>query len=153
MASGICGYQRVSKGKLKDARKLRKKMTPAEALLWEWLRDRRCGGFKFRRQQIIKGFVADFYCEQAQTAIELDGNVHDSDDVKIYDARRDDVFASYGIKTVRFKNEQIENGIKSIVGTIAELCKSNLKISKLTEWECKRNNAAISTGSAHPEVF
>jgi very-short-patch-repair endonuclease len=138
MASGICGKQKITKGKLKDARLLRKKMTRAESILWEYLRDRRCGGFKFRRQQIIKGFVADFYCEQAQIAVELDGGVHDDEDAKAEDARREIVSKAGGIKTIRFKNADVEADAESVTGKIAELCRLNLKLSRLTLWESKR---------------
>jgi very-short-patch-repair endonuclease len=144
MASGICGKQKITKGKLKDARSLRKKMTRVESILWEYLRDRRCGGLKFRRQQIIKGFITDFYCEQTQIAVELDGGVHDDEDAKAEDARREKVFKTRGIKTIRFKNEDVEAGAESVTGKIAELCRLNLKSSKLTQWESKRLKTSVT---------
>jgi len=63
MASGVVGIQRVSKGNVEDSRNLRKNMTPSESILWEHLRTGNAGDSKFRRQQVIEGFVADFYCE------------------------------------------------------------------------------------------
>ena len=141
MVLGICGKQKVSQSKVKDARLLRKKMTRAESILWEHLRDRRCGGHKFRRQQIIKGFVADFYCEQAQIAVELDGGVHGSELAKSNDAQRDDVFKSRGVKTIRFKNAEVESDVEPVLKIIEELCSRNLKPSRLTEWETKRTHS------------
>jgi very-short-patch-repair endonuclease len=138
MASGVCGNQRVSNGKVKYARSLRKKMTPAEVLLWDQLRNRRCGGYKFRRQQIVEGFIVDFYCEQSQIVVELDGSIHDIDRVKAHDEHREEVFKTRGIKTIRFRNEEVGADIALVVGQITESCRLNFKPSALTEWDAKR---------------
>jgi very-short-patch-repair endonuclease len=58
------------------ARALRKEMTPAEQTLWSELRGNQLHGAKFRRQQVIAGYIADFYCHAARLVIELDGPVH-----------------------------------------------------------------------------
>jgi len=36
-------------------------MTTAEKKLWQAVRNDRLDGFHFRRQQVIHGFIADFY--------------------------------------------------------------------------------------------
>ena len=41
------------------------------------LRDRRCFGLKFRRQQVVRGYVVDFYCAELRLAIEIDGPIHE----------------------------------------------------------------------------
>ena len=48
------------------ARDLRKDQTGTEKKLWERSRDRRLGGYKFRRQYAIGRYIADFYCSEAQ---------------------------------------------------------------------------------------
>ncbi len=53
------------------ARELRREMTPAEKVLWQELRGNKLG-LHFRRQQIIAGFIADFYCYAASLIIEVD---------------------------------------------------------------------------------
>ena len=58
--------QKVSREKLRRAQELRQKMTPAERRLWNQLRANRLGGWHFRRQQIIDGFIVDFYCHKAE---------------------------------------------------------------------------------------
>ncbi len=68
------GYR--SAGLTKLARELRKQQTSAEDLLWQLLRDRRLLGFKFRRQHQFGGYVADFFCREAQLVIECDGEIH-----------------------------------------------------------------------------
>jgi very-short-patch-repair endonuclease len=67
------------------ARELRQGTTPAEAILWKHLRDRRFSGFKFRRQQPINAAwaIADVFCASARLIVELDGETHvgrDTDD-------------------------------------------------------------------------
>jgi very-short-patch-repair endonuclease len=51
-------------------------MTPSEAKLWTCLRAP-LGGFKFRRQHPIRGFIVDFYCDEVGLIVEVDGAVHD----------------------------------------------------------------------------
>ena len=139
MASGVVGIQRVTKQKLNDSRKLRKNMTPSESLLWEHLRNRKCCGFKFRRQQVIEGFIADFYCEQSQIVVEVDGGVHEDAEAIKNDAHREAVFRARGITTIRFKNDRVNLHIQSVVEEIAAACEKNRKQSKLAEWEKNRS--------------
>jgi hypothetical protein len=48
--------------KLALARAMRATPTAAEAALWSALRSRQLGGWKFRRQHVIAGYIVDFYC-------------------------------------------------------------------------------------------
>jgi very-short-patch-repair endonuclease len=68
--------QTVAKEKLQRTRELRRDMTPAEKALWQQLRANKLG-VHFRRQQIIAGFIVDFYCHKAALVIEVDGDIHD----------------------------------------------------------------------------
>jgi len=54
-------------------RKLRSKMTPAEAKLWTYLKGKQLEGKKFRRQHSVSRYILDFYCPSSKLAIELDG--------------------------------------------------------------------------------
>ena len=56
----------------RSARKLRRKMTLPEVILWHWLRQRP-QGLKFRRQHPTGPYVLDFFCSDARLAIEVDG--------------------------------------------------------------------------------
>ena len=58
------------------ARANRRPLTPPEARLWRHLRDRQLGGLKFRRQQVLGPYIADFCCFEARLVIELDGDSH-----------------------------------------------------------------------------
>jgi len=79
-------------------------------------------GFHFRRQQIIAGFITDFYCVAAKLAIEVDGPVHD--DRAIPDKDRDEALAAIGIRTVRFKNAEVEGDLDRVLETIVTACAS-----------------------------
>jgi len=70
--------QKVQPEKVALAKELRDTMTPAERYLWQQLRANRLDGWHFRRQQIIDGFIVDFYCHQADLVIEIDGPIHES---------------------------------------------------------------------------
>ena len=61
------------------ARGLRRSSTPAEQKLWMRFRNRQLHGFKFRRQQPIGQYIADFLCLEARLVIELDGGWHAED--------------------------------------------------------------------------
>ncbi|HSC19731.1 MAG TPA: DUF559 domain-containing protein [Rhizomicrobium sp.] len=44
------------------AREMRHSSVSLEKLYWARLRDRRLGGYKFRRQYLIGPYIADFVC-------------------------------------------------------------------------------------------
>src|SRR5438270_611728 len=79
--------QRVDPAKVLRSKELRRQMTPAERSLWNCLRANRLGGLQFRRQQVIDGFIVDFYCHAAAVVVEADGPVHEQQ--AEYDAERD----------------------------------------------------------------
>ena len=72
----IITEQAVTKAKLERAKELRREMTPAEKLLWQQIRAKKLG-VRFRHQQVIQGFIVDFYCHRAGLIVEVDGDVHD----------------------------------------------------------------------------
>ncbi len=88
--------QTVTKEKLQRARELCREMTPAEKILWQELRGNKLG-VHFRRQQVIAGFIVDFYCHKAGLVIEVDGGVYD--EKKEEDAKRDKVLSEMGLRT------------------------------------------------------
>ncbi|GMV34705.1 MAG: hypothetical protein AMXMBFR60_25340 [Chloroflexota bacterium] len=63
----IVTNQKVTAQKLQRAKELRRDMTPAEKILWEELRANKLG-VHFRRQQVIQGFIVDFYCHPVKIA-------------------------------------------------------------------------------------
>ena len=90
------------------AKKLREKMTKAEMILWDILRNRKLKGRKFRRQHPVGSFIVDFYCHEEKMVVELDGDHHITDPVtKDYDERRTAYLQNRGLKVIRFENELV----------------------------------------------
>ncbi len=91
-------------------------MTLAEKILWEELRANKLG-VHFRRQQVIAGFIVDFYCHKAGLVVEVDGDVHDLQQEE--DARREKVLSEMGLRIVRLGNDEVMKNL-SVVGKIRE---------------------------------
>ena len=112
--------QKVSPEKIRLAEEMRRNMTASERLLWSALRGSALNGLHFRRQQIVAGFILDFYCVEEKLAIEVDGPVHHTQAES--DSERDRALAALGIQTLRFKNEDVANDIGAVLKKIVEKC-------------------------------
>src|SRR5260370_42199778 len=102
------------------ARELRERQTPAEALLWQLLRNCRLLGFKFRRQHQFGDYIADFYCNGAGLIIECDGSVHNPKEQWHHDQNRDAYMIAQGLRVMRFTNEQGLDDIESVLEEISK---------------------------------
>ena len=100
--------QKINPKKLELARHFRKNPTESEDAVWQMLRNRQIKNLKWRRQQVIDGFIADFYCAELNVVLEIDGSVHEKEEVKEYDEYRTSVFESKGIRTYRLRNEDCD---------------------------------------------
>ena len=90
---------------LQKAQALRQNQTNAEGLLWHYLRNKQLGGYKFRRQQPIGPYIADFACPSEKLLIELDGGQHAEQTAS--DARRDKFLQEKGYRVLRFWNHEV----------------------------------------------
>jgi len=108
--------QKVVRDKVYLARRFRRSMTEAEEKFWKGVRGRKIGGMKFRRQQVIAGFVVDFFCARSGLVVEIDGSVHD--DRLEYDLDREAVLKGMGLKVLRFSNEQIMEGWEEVKASL-----------------------------------
>jgi very-short-patch-repair endonuclease len=106
--------------KVVTARRLRKRATPSQRVLWELLRASRMDGHKFRRQHILLGWIVDFYCPEMKLAIEVNGMQTRDPELCVY---RDAAMRQEGIRVLRFTHEQV----LSELGTILDLIKSQLR--------------------------
>ncbi|HEY7978252.1 MAG TPA: DUF559 domain-containing protein [Rhizomicrobium sp.] len=75
-----------------------------EKLVWAELRNRKLGGFKFKRQVLIGGYIVDFVCLDRKLIVELDGPLHA--ERRGYDGARDRFLESQGYKVLRFTNDE-----------------------------------------------
>ena len=90
---------------LQKAHALRHNQTNAEGLLWHYLRNKQLGGYKFRRQQPIGPYIADFACLSEKLLIKLDGGQHAEQTAS--DARRDGFLQEKGYRVLRFWNHEV----------------------------------------------
>lgn len=102
----------------KNAKALRKRMTPAEQKLWQAVRAKKLEGYKFRRQHPIKKFILDFYCHEAKLGIELDGEYHENAVQKFYDTDRSAILEELGILIIRFSNREVLENLEQVLKTI-----------------------------------
>jgi len=113
--------QSVSYEMHERAKKLRREMTPAETILWKELRTNKLNGLHFRRQQIIDGYIADFYCHQHELIVEIDGGIHERQTVS--DADREEYLSARGFQIIRFTNDEVSKDLKGVLQKIVEACK------------------------------
>jgi len=81
-------------------------MTLPEVLLWQRSR-RRAAGTRFRRQHPIAGYVADFYCPEAQLIVEIDGEAHNRSDRPARDLMRDAALNDLGLTVLRIPAAEV----------------------------------------------
>lgn len=100
------------------ARNLRNQMTSAEKRLWyEYLRQHE---YRFLRQKPIGNYIVDFYCSKLKLVIEIDGVTHlDEKDVN-YDNNRTKELEKFGLKVLRFWNNDVLNGLGAVEEIIEE---------------------------------
>lgn len=103
------GYDKKLKSR---ADELRKNMTQQEWNLWYfYLRNYR---LKWYRQRIIDRFIVDFYCHAAKLVIEIDGKQHYTDQGIVYDTERTQVLQGYGLKVLRYTNQQLVDNFQEV---------------------------------------
>ncbi len=98
------------------ARRLRREQTDAEARLWFHLRGCQINGAKFRRQQPLGPFVADFCCMEVGLVIEVDGGQHS--ERELADARRTQLIEEQGFWVLRFWNNEVLEQTEAVVEQI-----------------------------------
>ena len=106
------------------AKELRKAETQAEKLLWQELKNKKCGGLKFRRQHPLLKFVVDFYCHEKKLVVEVDGSVHDESDAKERDENRTYEIEQAGLTVIRFRNKEIFQDLRLVLDRIVNIAAS-----------------------------
>jgi very-short-patch-repair endonuclease len=110
---GVTGYEKTT---LAKAQELRRDPTDAERKLWSILRGANLVRAKFRRQQPIGPFIADFVCQRERLIIEADGGQHEDNG---YDRQRTAFLESKGYRVFRFWNNDILGNIDGVAQAIA----------------------------------
>jgi very-short-patch-repair endonuclease len=108
-----------------NARRLRKKLSLPEGLLWRELK-RRQGGVKFRKQHPLGKIVLDFYCAEVKLAVEIDGISHDMGDRPELDEARDAFVRSQGIEVLRIPAKGVLASPTDVAEAIIGICRERL---------------------------
>ena len=116
---------------LAHAREMRHPQPPAEATLWQHLRNRNLE-FKFSRQHPIERFIIEFYCAEVKLCAEIDGDSHLKQEQQEYDVSRTDFLKSLGYNMIRFTNNDVRYNINAVTQEILDTCR---------EWKSKKNNS------------
>jgi very-short-patch-repair endonuclease len=98
------------------AREMRREPVATEELFWAEVRNRKLGGYKFKRQFLIDPYIVDFVCLERRLIVELDGALHK--DRTVYDAARDTFLRGEDYRVLRFPNEEVTGGIGTVLSTI-----------------------------------
>ncbi len=93
------------------AARLRHNQTDAERHFWLSVRNRRLGGFKFRRQATIDHFIVDFLCVETMLIVELDGGQHTPEG----DAARTAFLEARGYRLLRFWNNDVLTNLAGVL--------------------------------------
>jgi very-short-patch-repair endonuclease len=105
---------------LKHAREMRRQPTEPERRLWQRLRRKQLGGYKFRRQQPLGSYIVDFYCHEACLIVEVDGDSHAFQEA--YDAERTAWLEGEGHKVIRFWNVEVMQNLEGVLQVIEAAC-------------------------------
>jgi len=105
------------------AKKLRGNMTPSEKVLWAELRQKQIGIW-FYAQQLVYGYIVDFWCPRVGLVVEVDGSCHDKR--KKYDRKRDSVLRNRGIITMRFTVLSVLTNKAAVVAMVKAKVKQRL---------------------------
>ena len=95
---------------------MRSAMSPAEAVLWRELRQRKLG--EWSRQHPLAGSVLDFYCPAARLCVEVDGDRHESDRHQALDHARTMNLSALGVDVVRVANDEVLQNVDAVLTRI-----------------------------------
>ena len=135
-------------GMLKEfVMKNRNNSTDAEIALWEHLKGKQLNNYKFRRQHIIGGYIADFVCLSKKLVVEVDGLIHQLPENKVNDAEQTAALNEFGFDVIRFTNSEVLHNIENVTETILKKLEQlpNNEDAAFTPPSGVRGAAVIST--------
>jgi very-short-patch-repair endonuclease len=95
---------------------MRKNPTWGELRLWHALRQKRLG-VRFRRQEPIGSYIADFACHPHRVIVEVDGITHGYGD-HAYAVRRDQWFGERDWVVLHFSDEDVHQQLDEVTAAI-----------------------------------
>lgn len=121
------------------AAQMRHAPTAGEARLWNRVKQGgintyRGSAIRVNRQQVIRGFIADFYLPVFRAIVEIDGGYHEDEYQERYDGRRDDLFRDWRYSVLRISDALVLRD----VDLVAEI------IEAFVDWIDDEDGVALS---------
>ncbi len=104
----------------KHARHMRNNPTEPEKRLWRNLSKGQLNGHKFRRQQVIGCYIADFTCPRSKLIVEVDGDTHD----EVKDMVREDILSEHCYRVIRVSNHDVMSNMEGVLTFISGTLRS-----------------------------
>ncbi len=120
MRRKIIPYNKELKEK---ARKLRNNSTLTEIMLWQQIKGKQISGLDFHRQKPLGDYIVDFFCNELNLAIEVDGESHFGKEA--YDLKRENDLKKLGIHLLRFSDIDVRYNLDRVINNILEWIKQN----------------------------
>jgi len=102
------------------SRDLRNCSTTPEKMMWKMIRNKILG-VKFRRQYNIGGYITDFYCHELKLIIEIDGSVHNIEEIKRNDLKREYILKNLGYTILRYSNDDVVVNPSFIIANLKKI--------------------------------
>ena len=102
------------------ARKLRNNSTLSEVLLWNQLKKKQLMGYDFHRQKPIDYYIVDFFSNELNLVIEIDGITHEFEEQYKYDVKRQEKLEGLGINFLKFKDTDVREKMDGVLSFIKQ---------------------------------
>jgi leucyl-tRNA synthetase len=121
ITEGGIDYIPYNKDLLDNSRTLRAEPTKYEELVWRNILKNEKTSYKFNRQKPLLNYIVDFYCSELKLVIEIDGESHSHQ--MDYDKKRTEDLGVYGIKVLRFMNQEVNTNLNGVKIAVEEFIK------------------------------
>ena len=93
-------------------------MSPAQSQLWDRLRTRQVGGWKFRRQHPIGPYFVDFYCPAVRLVVQIVSSTREPSPAWTDDKSRMAALIADGYRVVEVRGEDVAADLDGVVDAI-----------------------------------
>ncbi len=107
---------RPTRNAKEHAKALRSELSEPERILLWAIRSDKSTNIRFRSQEPLGPYIADFYCHPARLVIEIDGVQHN--DQHIHDAQRDAWMRDVGIEVFRVSANEVMSNLQGVYNTM-----------------------------------
>jgi very-short-patch-repair endonuclease len=106
------------------ARSMRKNITGAERVMWNHLKNRALGGYRFNRQVEIGPYIVDFLCRESRMIVEIDGPSHNDES---HDQLRTGFLQAKGYLVFRAWNNEIYTNLDAVLTGLLQILENRTR--------------------------